>query len=192
MSLTALLLFTLPNAALGEEGDEGCEHQWYVFDQEGAYYLDGVGCVIPEIREYCKLTGGDCISWDQVLELYKNSSSSDGAEHTLTCATGSTYTYRWDRSDNDADSYMYFDADGFADGLTVTTFDGPYCCINIETITVHFGDPYATCIEPTDTGEADTADTPKTGPCGGGSGGSAAVVLFAASSLLTARRRRQP
>ncbi|MEY3213411.1 MAG: hypothetical protein RIT28_3892 [Pseudomonadota bacterium] len=47
MSLTAFLLFTLPNVALAEDG---CEDHWSVVEEEGAYYLEDVGCVVGDYR----------------------------------------------------------------------------------------------------------------------------------------------
>jgi hypothetical protein len=206
MSLTALLLFTLPNAALGEEGDEGCDADWYVVESEGPLYLDGVGCVVGGIDEYCdEYVNNDCKAWDQAVALYDDSPPGVKEIYLLDCAEGSDYAHRWNQSSSAWEAYQYFDEDGFAAGHYYRTFGDPWCCAGIETTRFYYGDPNATCIEPTVTGGADTGgtdtggtdtgdtgDTPKTGPCGGGSGGSAAVVLFAASSLLTARRRRQP
>ena len=189
MSLTALLLlFTLPSLALAEDG---CENDSILIEEEGAYYLEGMGCVVGDISLYCVDTfDGDCFSWDQVVARYDDSPPGVEELFVMDCAEGSDYVHRWNLSSSAWQEYLYYDDRGFAAGFFGITYGDPWCCDGVETRQRYFGDPYATCIEPTDTGDADTADTPKTGPCGGGGG--AAAALFAASSLLTARRRRQP
>ncbi|MCK6524522.1 hypothetical protein L6R49_24210 [Myxococcota bacterium] len=199
MSLTAFLLFTLPNAALAREGEEGCEEYWSDIDLPGAHYVPTVGCVVPDLSTYCDYSsGGDCISWDQVLEIYEDSPTDVKESVLLTCAEGSDYAYRWDRSSPDdpfAENYMYFDKGGFLSGYYSVAGGDPFCCEGVQTWHYYVGDPYATCIEPSDTGDTDTGDTantPKTGPCGCATDTGAAAALLAACSLLTVRRRRQP
>jgi hypothetical protein len=184
MSVTALLLlFTLPNVALAEEG---CEADSIPVEEEGAYYLEGMGCVVGDISLYCEDTNrGDCWSWDQVVARYEDSPEGAAELFTMDCAEGSDYAHRWNLSSSEWQTYLYYDDSGFAAGLFGITYGNPWCCDGVETTRRYFGDPYATCIEPTDTG--DTADTPKTGPCGGGSGGSAAALGLLA--LLTIHRR---
>ena len=190
MSLPSLLLFTLSNIARAEDG---CEDHWSVVEEEGAYYLEGMGCVVGDISLYCGETNrGDCWSWDQVVTNYEDSSLGVKESYMLDCAEGSDYAHRWDLGTSEWEAYLYFDDDGFAAGYFGITYGDPWCCDGVGTTRRYFGDPYATCIEPTDTGDTDTGNTPKTGPCGCASNTGGAAALLAASSLLTARRRRQP
>ena len=201
MSLTAFLLCTLPNAVLAIEGDEGCDADWYVVESKEPLYVKGVGCVVGGIDVYCEETfRGDCLSWDQATAIYDDSPTEVKEIYLLDCANGSDYAHRLNQSSSAWEAYTYFDEDGFAAGHYYRTFGDPWCCAGIETTRFYYGDPYATCFEPTDTGEADTTDTgeadtantPKTGPCGCATDTSGAAALFAASSLLGLRRRRQP
>ncbi|MCK6524520.1 hypothetical protein L6R49_24200 [Myxococcota bacterium] len=191
MSLTVLLALALPDLAFAEDG---CDDSSHPVEAEGAYYLEGVGCVVGDISLYCEeAVNGDCKSWDQVVARYEDSPPEVKDIYLLDCAQGSDYAHRWNQSSSAWEAYQYFDEDGFSAGRYNVTFGDPYCCKGVETYTRYYGDPYATCIEPTDTGDSNTADTPKTGPCGCATDtGAAAAALFAASSLLTLRRRRQP
>ncbi len=185
-----LLLFTLPNIARAEDG---CEDDWYV-EEQGAYYLEGLGCVVGDISLYCaERFDGDCWSWDQVVARYEDSPPGVEELFAMDCAEGSDYVHRWNRSTSAWQEYLYYDEDGFAVGSFEVTFGDPWCCDGHPATRFYHGDPYATCIEPTDTGDADTGDTPKPGPCGCATDtGAAAAALLAACSLLTVRRRRQP
>ncbi len=191
MSLPLLLALTLPNVALAEDG---CEDDWTVIEEEGAYYLEGMGCVVGDISLYCEeVFNGDCWSWDQVVARYEDYDPDVRDNFQRDCAMGSDYAHVWDRGATEWEAYLYYDDDGFAVGYFGITFGDPWCCDGVGTTRRTFGDPYATCIEPTDTGDADTGDTPKTGPCGCATDtGAAAAALLAACSLLTTRRRRQP
>ena len=191
MSTLFLLLSAMVQAA---EGDEGCEEDWADVDMPGAHYVPTVGCLVDDISAYCDDFGADCQSWDQVLARYKDSPPDVKDSVLLVCADGSDYAYRYDRSRPDwgTESYYYFDEDGFLSGYDLVVSWEPYCCDGFQTWRIFVGDPYATCIEPTDTGSADTADTSKTGPCGCATDTGAAAALIAACTLLTVRRRRQP
>jgi hypothetical protein len=191
MSLTVLLLNLTPLHA--GEGDETCNEASTEIDLPGAHYVPTVGRVVRDISAYCDYSsGGDCESWDQVLEIYADSTPAEKDRALLVCAEGSDFAYRWYNTPwhDGSEYYTYFNDAGFLSGYYAFSGGRSFCCEGITTWHFYVGDPYATCIEPTDTGDADTADTSKTGPCGGGGG--AAAALFAACSLLTARRRRQP
>ena len=194
MSLPLLILFTLSNIALANPGDEGCSEDSFLITSESAIYVEGKGCVITDVREACEeYENNDCRAWDQVVAIYEDSTPEVRAREMLDCAKGSDYAHRWDRGETEWDAYDYFDEDGFFVGAFSHSFMGPsLCCDGVETSTLYYGDPYATCIEPTDTGDADTGDTPQPGPCGCATDTGAAAALLAASSLLTVRRRRQP
>ena len=184
--MLALLAILVANGlALAEDG---CEDDSILIEEVGAYYLEGMGCVVGDISLYCEETNrGDCFSWDQVVANYEDSPEGVAELFTMDCAEGSDYAHRWNLSSSAWQSYLYYDDSGFAAGLFGITYGNPWCCDGVETTRRYYGDPYATCIEPTDTGDTDTADTPKTGPCGGGSGGSAAALGLLA--LLTLHRR---
>ncbi|MBK9370545.1 MAG: hypothetical protein IPN01_30340 [Deltaproteobacteria bacterium] len=161
MSLPLLLALTLPNVAFAAEGDEACDDEWYVVESEEAYYLEGMGCVVGDISVYCEETfRGDCLSWDQATAIYEDSSSEVKDIYLLDCADGSDYAHRMNQSSSAWEAYLYFDEDGFAAGHFYRTFGDPWCCDGLETSRFYYGDPYATCIEPTDTGDTDTGDTP--------------------------------
>ena len=208
MSLTMLLALTLSNGAFAAEGDEACDDEWYVVESEEAYYLEGMGCVVGDISVYCEETfRGDCLSWDQATAIYEDSSSEVKDIYLLDCADGSDYAHRMNQSSSAWEAYLYFDEDGFAAGHFYRTFGDPWCCDGLETSRFYYGDPYATCIEPTDTGDTDTGDTdtggantggtdtgdtPQPGPCGCAADTGAAAALLTAFTLGATRRRRQP
>ena len=201
MSLTMLLLFTLSNIALAESGVDDCEEGLTQITSEQAVYVEGVGCVIDDISEVCdERESGECRTWDQILLAFEAYPSQYQERFLLDCAAGSVYAHRLDTSSNEWESYEYYDEDGFIAGFTTTSSSPPFCCNGVQTYTVYYGDPLATCIEPEVTADTsdtaaptDTGDTPKPGPCGcAANKGAAAAALLAACSLLTARRRRQP
>ena len=89
-----LLSFTLPTLALAEHA---CEDHWSVVEEEGAYYLEGLGCVVGDISLYCEETNrGDCFSWDQVVANYDDSPPGVEELFVMDCAEGSDYAHRWD------------------------------------------------------------------------------------------------
>ncbi|MEY3213412.1 MAG: hypothetical protein RIT28_3893 [Pseudomonadota bacterium] len=125
-----------------------------------------------------------------MIAIYEESTIEVKEIYLLDCAVGSDYAHRLNQGSSEWAAYLYFDEYGFAAGKSHLTYGDPSCCDGFETLSFYYGDPYATCIEPTDTGDTDTGDTAKTGPCGGGGG--AAVVLLTALTLRATRRRRQP
>jgi hypothetical protein len=195
MSLTMLLALTLmylSTTVHAETGEEGCVNYTDVAWQYERY-VEGLGCVIDDISIFCdEYSGGDCRSWDQVLLFYEDASPEIRKIFLLDCAEGSDFAHRVNQSSSEWTAFDYFDADGFLVGHYFSSSQYPYCCDGVETPRLYYGDPYATCIEPTDTGDTDTGDTSKTGPCGCAANSGAAAVLLAACSLLTVRRRRQP
>jgi hypothetical protein len=184
--LTHLMIVASAQLALAEDG---CEDHWSVVEEEGAYYTEGVGCIIGDISLYCaEMFDGDCWSWDQVVARYEDYDPDIRDNFQRDCAMGSDYAHVWDRGTSEWEEYLYYDDDGFAAGSFEVTFGDPWCCDGTPATHLYHGDPYATCIEPTDTGDTDTT---KTGPCGAASGGGAAVLLTALT-LGATRRRRQP
>jgi hypothetical protein len=182
--LIHLMIVATTQHALAEDD---CEAHWPVVEHEGAYYIEGVGCVVGDIGLYCNETfGGDCITWDQAVAIYEESTAAVKSTYLLDCAEGSDHAYRLNQSTSEWEAYLYFDASGSASAQHHLTYGNPSCCDGFETLSFYYGDPYATCIEPTDTGDADTS---KTGPCGGGGG---AAVFLMAFTLGSTRRRRQP
>lgn len=183
--LTLLAIIASNNLAHAEDG---CEDDSILVEEEGAYYLEGMGCVVGDISLYCAQTNrGDCKAWDQVLANYEDSPPGVEELFVMDCAEGSDYAHRWNLSSSAWRAYLYYDDSGFAAGYFGITHGDPWCCDGVETRNTYYGDPYATCIEPADTGDSDTGDTSKTGPCGGGGGDSAAALGLLA--LLTLHRR---
>ena len=189
MSLTSLLLLTLPNLTYAESGVDDCSESAVLVSSEGAAYVEGVGCVVDDIGELCKEKfDSDCESWVQVVTRVEAEQPEDGDSLLKDCTNPVDYYHRYDASTKGLTAYYYYDDDGFIVGASLVSSDTPFCCDGVETPTLVYGDPAATCVlrdEPDDKGDAGLST------CGGGAGGGAAVLLLT-TVTLNARRRRQP
>ena len=189
MSITSLLLFTLSNIARAESGVDDCSESAVLVRSEGAVYVEGVGCVIDDIGELCKEKfDSDCESWVQVVARVEAEHPEDADTLLKDCTRASDHAHRYDASTTGLTTAYFYDDDGFIVGASLVSSDAPVCCDVVETDTLVYGDPAATCVlrdEPDDKGDGGLST------CGGGAGGGAAVLLLT-TVTLTARRRRQP
>jgi hypothetical protein len=184
MSLTTLLLFTLPNAALAESAVDDCSESAVPVLSERAVYVDGVGCVVDDIGALCKEKyDSDCESWVQVVTRVEAEQPDDADSLLKDCEHPRDYYHRYDTSAEGLTTY-YYDDRGYIIGASFVANDAPFCCDGVETDTLLYGDPDADpCVIPD---EPDDKGDGKTGPCGGGGG---AAVLLTAFTLGATRRR---
>jgi hypothetical protein len=135
--LIHLMIVATTQHALAEDD---CEAHWPVVEHEGAYYIEGVGCVVGDIGLYCNETfGGDCITWDQAVAIYEESTAAVKSTYLLDCAEGSDHAYRLNQSTSEWEAYLYFDASGSASAQHHLTYGNPSCCDGFETLSFYYG-----------------------------------------------------
>ena len=144
---TLLLLFTLSNIARAESGVDDCSESAVLVRSEGAVYVEGVGCVIDDIGELCKEKfDSDCESWVQVVARVEAEHPEDADTLLKDCTRASDHAHRYDASTTGLTTAYFYDDDGFIVGASLVSGDAPFCCDGVETPTLVYGDPAATCV----------------------------------------------